>query len=82
LRQVNDDKWNAAVSRSPTETDRLKFGAMKATFFQTERDDDGKPSGVWIACGNKYESELGELMQAISHKVNALIAELRRDPAP
>jgi hypothetical protein len=70
------------MSRSPTETDRLKFGAMKAMFFQTERDDAGKPSGVWIACGNKYESELGELMQAISHKVNALIAELRRDPAP
>jgi hypothetical protein len=69
----------AAVSRSETETDRLKFGAMKAMFFQTERDDTGKPSGVWIACGNKYESELGELMQAISHKVNALIAELRRD---
>jgi hypothetical protein len=70
------------VSRFETETDRLKFGSAKAMFFQTERDDAGKPSGVWIACGNKYESELGELMQAISHKVNALIAELRRDPTP
>lgn len=65
------------MSRCQSEQERLKFGAMKAVFFQTERDDNGKPCGVWIACGNKYETEIGELMQAISHRMNQLIAELR-----
>lgn len=62
------------MSRTYTETERLKIGNLKAVFFHREFDETGKVLSAWVSCGNQYhDKELGQLLEAISERYHAII---------
>jgi hypothetical protein len=64
------------VSRRYTETDRLKFGSMKAVYYHTEYDDQGHVVGAWISCSTKHlGTDFERLMEDISNRIQGLIAK-------